>query len=84
MAQAASKHTTKPTACPVLPLALRVGGLWDAHAAAQEKERVDTKDDEDISEQIEELRIAVEETASFERARSWPQAMAFRGRDQNS
>jgi hypothetical protein len=58
--------------CPVIPIALRVGELWDAHAAAQTREfntpnRVDLKH---ASEQIELMRIAVEETASFERAQS--------------
>jgi hypothetical protein len=56
--------------CPVLPLALRVGELWDAHATAQEREREDPINTEETADQIQDLRIAVEETASFARARS--------------
>jgi hypothetical protein len=59
------KHHAK---CPVLPIALRVGELWDAHAGAEEREY--GKSDADISEQIYKMRTVVEETASFERARS--------------
>jgi hypothetical protein len=44
---------------PVLTIALRVGELWDAHAAAQNRE-FDKRDDEvksdEISDQINELR----------------------------
>jgi hypothetical protein len=54
--------------CPVLPIALRIGELWDAHAGAEEREF--NQSPADASEQIGLLRIAVEETASFERARS--------------
>jgi hypothetical protein len=53
--------------CPVLPIALRVGQLWDATTAAQES---DAADNDTVSDQIDDLRIAVAETASFVRARS--------------
>lgn len=52
--------------CPVLPIAVRVGELWDAHAGATEHENCS----EATAEQIYRLRAAVEELASFERARS--------------
>jgi hypothetical protein len=55
-------------ACPVLPIALRVGELWDAYDAAEE--RGHGKSGPETCEQIYKLRAAVEETASFERARS--------------
>jgi hypothetical protein len=53
--------------CPVLPIARRVGELWDAVTAAQE---TDAADNDTVSDQIDDLRIAVAETASFTRARS--------------
>lgn len=56
--------------CPVLPIAVRVGDLWDAHAMAQERSK-----EPDASEKIDELRLVVEETASFERARSMAGAL---------
>jgi hypothetical protein len=70
MAQANRVHNTpNPQAktCPVLPIALRVGQLWDATTAAQES---DAADNDTVSDQIDDLRIAVAETASFTRARS--------------
>jgi hypothetical protein len=64
-ATAAAKSLALPEEkCPVLPIALRVGELWDAHAGAEEREH------EKHAEQINDLRYAVEETASFEQARS--------------
>jgi hypothetical protein len=57
------------TKCPVLPIALRVGELWAAHEAAEVREHAE-KGDSAMSEQIEMLRMAVEDSASFERARS--------------
>jgi hypothetical protein len=71
--KASAKSSALPEEkCPVLPIALRVGELWDAHAAAQEREFEKKDDDqgEELSEQINELRIAAEQMASFERARS--------------
>jgi hypothetical protein len=78
-----AKPTTShasPVKCPVLPIALRVGELWDAHAGAEEREHDATAmakalyriSDlaEPVPDQIWKLRNAVEETASFERARS--------------
>jgi hypothetical protein len=56
--------------CPVLPIALRVGELWDAHAGAEKRERDERKADKAIAEQINEMLYAVENTASFEQARS--------------
>jgi hypothetical protein len=53
--------------CPVLPIALRVGHLWDAVTKAQES---DAADNDTVSDQIDDLRIAVAETASFTRSRS--------------
>jgi hypothetical protein len=64
----------KPVPCPVLPIAVRVGELWDAHAMAQEREHAYGKEP-DASEKIDELRLVVEETASFERARSMAGAL---------
>ena len=64
----AAAPAERPTKCPVLPIALRVGELWDAHAGAEEREF--GKGASGVSEQIELLRMSVEETASFERARS--------------
>jgi hypothetical protein len=50
-----------------------VGELWDTHAGAEMRE-YDKKDAEvseyEISEQINKMRAVVEETASFQRARS--------------
>jgi hypothetical protein len=46
-----------------------VGELWDAHAGAEVRERK-SKSDKETSETIYKLRVAIEETASFERARS--------------
>jgi hypothetical protein len=50
-----------------------VGELWDTHAGAEMRE-YDKKDAEvseyEISEQIIKMRAVVEETASFQRARS--------------
>jgi hypothetical protein len=53
--------------CPVLPVARRIGELWDAHSMAEDrKAEVGTHG----AEQIDKLRIATEEMVSFERARS--------------
>jgi hypothetical protein len=70
MAQANHVHNTanpQDETCPVIPIALRVGQLWDACTAAQER---DAADNDTISDQIDDLRIATAETASFVRARS--------------
>ena len=70
MTQADRVHSTpisQNETCPVLPIALRVGELWDAVSAAQES---DAADNDTISDQIDDLRIAVAETASFVRPRS--------------
>jgi hypothetical protein len=70
MAKANSVHSTpilQNETCPVIPIALRVGELWDATSAAQES---DANDNDTVSDQIDDLRIAVAETASFTRARS--------------
>jgi hypothetical protein len=67
MAKATIVHSTpilQNETCPVLPIALRVGQLWDA---TQES---DAADNDTVSDQIDDLRIAVAETASFTRARS--------------
>jgi hypothetical protein len=71
MAQAKRVHSTprrlasrSPTRCPVLPIGLRVGELWDAHAGAEERGR------EAVAKQIIEMRSAAEEAASFMQARS--------------
>jgi hypothetical protein len=66
------KSVSKQTECPVAALALRVGTLWLAHAQAEENEHEkDTvEQNEIIPAQINELRRATEELASFERARS--------------
>jgi hypothetical protein len=61
------------TVCPVLPLALCVGELWDAHATAQERESDGKKKGEpveEVSNQIDDLRIVLEDVTSFKRARS--------------
>jgi hypothetical protein len=63
----------QPTKCPVLPIALRTNELWDAHSMAQELE-AENKQDE-VSEDIEKLRIAMEGMASFERAKSMSGAL---------
>jgi hypothetical protein len=52
--------------CPVLPIALRVGELRDAHAGAEEREGKNSNSA--TADQIDRFRAAVEETASFERA----------------
>jgi hypothetical protein len=54
--------------CSVLPIAQRVGELWDAHEAAEVRE-FNNKSNPDMPRQIEGLRMTVEETASFVRAR---------------
>ena len=51
----------------MLPIARRVTELWDAVTKAQES---DAADNDVVSDQIDDLRIAVAETASFVRARS--------------
>jgi hypothetical protein len=56
----------KPVPCPVLPIAVRVGELWDAGTMAEER----GGSTDAASDQIYRLRLAVEELASFERARS--------------
>src|SRR5258708_3598647 len=61
----AARHQ-QPASCPVLPIAVRVGQLWDAHAMAEEREGGLS----DTPKQIDLLRMATEEMASFERARS--------------
>ena len=61
----ANKLNTTPTenlTCPVLPIARRVTELWDAVTKAQES---DAADNDTISDQIDDLRIAMAETASF-------------------
>ena len=58
---------TENLTCPVLPIARRVTELWDAVTKAQES---DAADNDVVSDQIDDLRIAVAETASFVRARS--------------
>jgi hypothetical protein len=58
----------QPVPCPVLPIAVRIGELWDAHSMAQEREHGTGAPE--ASEKIELLRMVVEETASLERARS--------------
>src|ERR1700738_1244888 len=55
--------------CHILPIALRVGELWDAHAAAKER------DHDKVAEQISEMRSGAEESASFMQARSLPGAL---------
>jgi hypothetical protein len=72
MTQADRVHSTpnpqdETIACPVIPIARRVGQLWDAVTAAQE---TDVADNDTVSDQIDDLRLAVAETASFVRARS--------------
>jgi hypothetical protein len=56
--------------CPVLPIIFRVGEFLDVHTMAEEREAESGQDPAVTSGQIEKLRIAVEEMASFERARS--------------
>jgi hypothetical protein len=67
-AKPTARHA-KPVKCPVLPIALRLSELWDAHCMAQELE-AEHKQDMLTAEQIEKLRLAMEGMASFERARS--------------
>jgi hypothetical protein len=55
--------------CPVLPLALRVGELWDAYAAAQERE-FESGGDSIVSDQVDAMRIRAQEIAGASRARS--------------
>jgi hypothetical protein len=67
---AAAKSLAMPEEkCPVLPIALRVGELWDAHAGAEER------DHDKVAEQISEMRCAAEKAASFKQARSLPGAL---------
>jgi hypothetical protein len=54
--------------CPVLPIALRVGELWDAGAGAEERESETSNND--AADRIYRMRVAVEETVSFVQARS--------------
>jgi hypothetical protein len=65
MIKADNVHST--TACPVQTIALRVGQLWAASAEEQER---DAGENELIGDQLDDLRQAVAETASFLRARS--------------
>jgi hypothetical protein len=67
-----SNAVSQRTECPVAALALRVGTLWLADAQAQKNEFGKDRDElsDSISEPINELRIATEQMASFERARS--------------
>lgn len=65
--QRAAAIARQPLPCPVVPIAVRIGELWDANAMAEER---DTDGISKAAEQINLLRIAVEEMASFERARS--------------
>jgi hypothetical protein len=71
MAKAENIHITtahrETIACPVIPIARRVGELWDAIDAAQKS---DAADNDTVSDQIDDCRIATAELASFVRARS--------------
>jgi hypothetical protein len=63
-----SASKTKTLACLVLPIALRVGELWDAGTAAEERES-ETSNNK-AADRFYRMRAAVEETASFVQARS--------------
>jgi hypothetical protein len=63
-----TRRVAAPVKCPVLPIASRIGELWDAHSMAQELE-AEHKQDMLTAERIEKLRIPTEGMASFERAR---------------
>jgi hypothetical protein len=71
MVKADNVHSITPysetIACPVLPIALRVGQLWVATTEAQER---DAAENETVGDQIDDLQIARSEMASFVRARS--------------
>jgi hypothetical protein len=69
MTKAKHLHSTQPANCPVLPLALRISELWDAHTMAQELE-AENKLCESTAAEIDGLRIKTEEMLSFEIARS--------------
>jgi hypothetical protein len=62
-------HHAAPVPCPVLPIAVRLGQLWDAFSMAEELKR------DDAAECINKLRIFAEEAVSFERARSMAGAL---------
>lgn len=51
--------------CPVEKLAIEVGELWDAFNGAQAE-----GDDDEVERQLQEQRAALEEVASFRRAKS--------------
>jgi hypothetical protein len=62
-------HHAESVKCPVLPIAVRLGQIWDAFAMADELKR------DDAAECINKLRIFAEEAVSFERARSMAGAL---------
>jgi hypothetical protein len=65
---------TAAVECPVLPIAVRISELWDAHTRAQELHE-EREQSEFTAEQIDKLRIATEGMASFERAWSMSGAL---------
>jgi hypothetical protein len=69
-----NQHGATPVECPVLPIALRIGELWDAHTRAEELE-AEHKQDNGTADAIERLRIAMQVMASFARARSMSGAL---------
>jgi hypothetical protein len=70
-----TKRRAPPVKCPVLTIALRIGQLWDAHSMAQELEAIHKGSPFCPAEVIDQLRIATEAMANFDRAKSTPCAL---------